>query len=207
MGLPNAFPYEVMGAPHSLYIATVNTARPALNVDDPTLSGWVLVGSNGNYSYAEDGVFVNTEQAMNAFRGYASASPLKMFRSTEDVMVGVTLADLTLEQMAYAANKLSSDVSVSALGGGGFTRTLTLSKGLGVKTLALLVRGPSPYMDDGYAQFWVPVAANITSVQLPLRRDNGVQYQLQFQALWSTVAEAANTGEGLGVYEAESPTS
>src|SRR6185503_12557560 len=140
MGLPNAYPYEVMGAPHSLYIAPVGEARPAITA--APAGGWVLVGTAGNRSYAEEGVRVNSPAAYNYFRGLGSAAPRKAFRSEEDVSIAVTLADLTLESLATAFNKLEAEVVES-----GVTRTLGLSRGLGVMTVALLVRGPSPYMD------------------------------------------------------------
>lgn len=197
MGFPNAYPYEVMGAPHGVYVATVGTARPALTVATP-LSPWVAVGLRGNRSYSEEGVKVNSPAAYNYFRGNASAAPLKAFRSEEDVEIGVTLADMTLESLALAFNKTSADVDET-----GITRTLGLSRGLGVQTFALLVRGPSPYMDDGIAQFWIPNAMNVSSIELALRRDNATTYPLTFRAIFY---DAATTGEELGVYEAEDET-
>lgn len=197
MGFPNAYPFEVMGAPHGVYIAPVGEARPALTVVTPA-GNWVVVGKNGNRSYSEEGVRVNSPAAYNYFRGNASAAPLKAFRSEEDVMIAITLADMTLESLALAFNKTSEDVNET-----GITRTIGLSRGLGVATFALLVRGPSPYMDDGIAQFWLPVAANVSSVELALRRDNATTYPLEFRAL---VYAAAATGEELGVYEAEDET-
>lgn len=196
MGLPNAYPFEVMGAPHSLYIAEFGTARPAIGAAPS--GDWVLVGEAGNRSYAEEGVRINSPAAYNYFRGLGSAAPRKAFRSEEDVIVAVTLADMTLESLATAFNKLAADVVES-----GITRTLGLSRGLSVATMALLVRGPSPYMADGFAQFWIPVAANVTSIELALRRDNATTYPLEFRALWYDEGIA---GEELGVYEAEDET-
>lgn len=196
MGLPNAYPYEVMGAPHSLYIAPVGEARPAIGA--APAGGWVLVGTAGNRSYAEEGVRVNSPAAYNYFRGLGSAAPRKAFRAEEDVSIAVTLADLTLESLATAFNKLSTDVTEA-----GITRTLGLSRGLGVMTVALLVRGPSPYMDDGFAQWWVPAAANVTSIELALRRDNATTYPLEFRAIWY---DPATDGEEMGVFEAEDTT-
>ena len=196
MGYPNAYPFEVMGAPHEVLIAPVGETRPALNADPGV--NWELVGKRGNRSYAEEGVRVNSPAAYNYFRGYASAAPLKAFRSEEDVIVGVTLADMTLESLVYAFNKILTDI-VDV----GVTRTLGLSRGLGVKTFALLVRGPSPYMDDGVAQFWLPSVCNVSSVDLALRRDNGTAYPLEFRAIWY---DEADSGEELGVYEAQDAT-
>src|SRR5688572_8571832 len=196
MGLPNAYPYEVMGAPHSVYIATFGTARPAIG--DAPGGGWTLVGERGNNSYSEEGVRVNSPAAYNYFRGLASAAPRKAFRSEEDVMIGITLADMTLESLALAFNKLAASVTES-----GFKRTLGLSRGLSVTTLALLVRGPSPYMDDGTAQFWIPTAINVSSIELGMRRDNATTYPLEFRAIWY---DEATEGEEMGVYEAEIET-
>lgn len=196
MGLPNAYPYEVMGAPHSLYIAEFNTARPLINAAPGV--NWTLVGVAGNRSYAEDGVRVNSPAAYNYFRGLGSAAPRKAFRSEEDVSIAVTLADLTLESLATAFNKLAADVIET-----GITRTLGLSRGLSVTTLALLVRGPSPYMDDGFAQFWIGAAMNVSSIELALRRDNATTYPLEFRAVWNDEAAA---GEELGVFEAQDLT-
>lgn len=196
MGMPNTFPYEVIGSPFSLYVAPAGTARPAIDVTPPG-GGWTLVGSNGNKSYAEEGVRVNIPQSMNYFRGLGSAAPLKAFRSEEDVIVQVTLADLTLEQIAQALN--SNTVTET-----GITRKVGLSRGLTVATVALLVRGPSPYMDDGFCQFWVPYAANVTSAELAFRRDNATTYPLEWHALVDP--SAATDDEQLGVLEGQDET-
>jgi hypothetical protein len=197
MGFPNAYPHEVMGAPHAVYIAAVGSARPALSVATP-LSPWAVVGLRGNRSYSEEGVRVNSPAAYNYFRGNASAAPLKAFRTEEDVEIAVTLADMTLESLALAFNKVAGDVDET-----GTTRTLGLSRGLGVSGFALLVRGPSPYMDDGIAQFWIPNVMNVSSFELPLQRTQASTYPLTFRAIWY---DDATAGEELGVYEAEDET-
>ncbi len=197
MGFPNTFPHEVMGAPHAVFIAPVGTTRTALTVATP-VGPWVEVGKRGNRSFSEEGVRVNSPAAYNYFRGNASAAPLKGFRSEEDVIIAVTLADLTLESLALAFNKTSTDVTET-----GITRTLGLSRGLGVSTFALMVRGPSPYMDDGIAQFWLPNVMNESSVELQLQRSNATTYPLAFRAIWY---DDATDGEELGVYEAEDET-
>lgn len=194
MGLPNAYPYEVMGAPHSLYIAAVGTARPDIDAEvDENV--WAVVGKQGNRSYAEEGVRVNSPQAFNYFRGYASAAPRKAFRSEEDVMAQVTMADLTLESLALAFNKVSGDVAVVTA-----KRTLGLSRGLGVATFALLVRGPSMYMDDALSQWWIPAVNNVSSIELAMRRDNATTYPLEFRAIFYDLAA---DGEEMGVLEAQ----
>jgi hypothetical protein len=184
-----------MGAPFTMWIAPPGTTKPALTVENDDLNvAWVLLGQTGNKSYSEEGVRINSPAAYNAFRGLGSAAPRKMFRSEEDVMAQVTLADLTLEQLANAFNKLAADIS------GTDTRKLELSRGLTVATAALLVRGPSPYKDDGYSQWYIPAACNTSSPEIVMRRDNATTYALEWRAIWY---DEAAEGEELGVYEAD----
>jgi hypothetical protein len=194
MGMSNTFPYEVIGSPFSIYVATAGTARPA--IDNAPSGSWTLIGSNGNRSYAEEGVRVNIPQTLNKHRGLGSAAPIKLFRAEEDVIVQVTLADLTLEQIRYALN--SNSVTET-----GVTRKVNLSRGLPVATVALLVRGPSPYMDGGFSQWWIPYVANSSSPELVMRRDQATTYTLEFTAIVNPNAE---TGEELGVLEGEDET-
>lgn len=194
MGMPNTFPYEVIGSPFSIYLGAVGVARPAIGAVPG--GGWTLLGSNGNRSYAEEGVRVNSPQGFNYFRGLGSAAPLKAFRTEEDVIIQVTLADLTLEQLANAFNK-------NAVTENGITRTLPLSRGLTVASGAMLVRGPSPYMDDAFSQWWIPLSCNVSSPEIVHRRDNATTYALEWRALYYPEADS---GEELGVLEAEDET-
>jgi len=191
MGMPNTFPHEVIGSPFSVYFGATGLARPVLGVAPG--GGWTLLGTNGNRSYSEEGVRVNAPQAFNYFRGLGSAAPLKAFRSEEDVIIQVTLADLTLEQLLHVFNQntVADDVG---------RKTLPLSRGLTVATGALLVRGPSPYMDDGDSQWWLPLVCNVSSPEIVHRRDNATTYALEWRAMYYPLATA---GEEMGVYEAE----
>lgn len=131
-------------------------------------------------------------QETQAHRGYGSAAPIKIFRTSEDVLFRVTIADMTLEMLANAFN--GNTVAVAP------HRKLGLSRGLQMQTKALLARGPSPYADDKYSQFWIPYVANVTSVETPLRRDQVSTYALQWQAIVDPAA--ATEDERLGVIEA-----
>ena len=196
MGFANAFPFEVIGSPSEIYIGPVGTARPAIGA---AVSGaWVLLGKRGNRSYAEEGVRVNSPAAYNYFRGLASAAPIKAFRTEEDVLCQVSLADLTLESLIHAFNQVAADVTET-----GITRTINLSRGLSVLTVAVLVRAPSPYMDGGNSQFWLPSAANVSSPEFVIRRDNATIYALEWRAMYY---DDATDGEEMGVYEAEDET-
>lgn len=192
MGYPNAFPYEVIGSPWDFYVAPVGETRPAVTDAAPT-GNWIQLGTRGKYSLSEEGVRMSAPASYNYFRSFGSAAPIKAFRSEEDVVFQVSLADLTPEQLANAFNQLPTDVTEV-----GSTRTLTLSRGLSVTQVALLMRGPSPFMDEGIAQFWVPNACNVSSPEIPIRRDNATIYQLEWRAIFYTGGTA---GEEMGVYE------
>lgn len=192
-GYPNQFPYEVIGSPFDFYVGPVGESRPATNT--LTVAGnWVQVGTQGNKSISDEGVRFGAPASYNYFRGFGSAAPLKAFRSEEDDTVQISMADLTLEQIANAFNQTADDVVET-----GFTRKLGLSRGLSVLQVALLLRGPSPYMDDGILQIWIPNACNVSSPEIPIRRDNATIYSLEWRALFYSLA---TTGEEMGVIEA-----
>jgi hypothetical protein len=193
MGMPNTFPFEVIGSPFSIYIAPAATARPL--IDAVPAVDWVLLGSNGNKSYAEEGVRVNIPQSFNYFRGLGSAAPLKAFRSEEDAIIQVSLADMSLEVFRQALNQ--NEVREA-----GITRTVGLSRGLTVATVALLVRGPSPYMNDAFCQWWMPYAVNVSNPEVAFRRDNATIYALEWRAIVDPAA--ALEADQLGIFEAES---
>jgi hypothetical protein len=193
MPYPNAFPFEVIGSPFDFWVAPAGTARPVISAA-PAVA-WVQLGNRGKYSFGEEGVRVNSPASYNYFRSYGSAAPIKAFRSEEDVMFQTSLADLSLEHLANAFNQLAGDVTEA-----GITRTLNLARGLSVLTAALLMRGPSPYMDGGTSQFWVPNACNVSSPEIAVRRDNATIYSLEWRAVFYSLAAA---GEEMGVYEAE----
>lgn len=197
MGLPNTFPFEVIGAPFSVYVAAAATARPAITAA-PGIA-WTLLGTRGPLSYSEEGVQVELPQSFNAFRSLGSAAPLKLFRSEEDAFFQITMADLTLAQLQQALNQNA----VTSTPGTPGSHRVGLSRGLIVSTVALLVRGPSPYGDDLFSQFWVPYAANISNIQIQVRRDQATAYQMRWQAIVNPAA--ATPAEQLGIYEAADP--
>lgn len=192
MGVPNTFPYELIGPGFKLYWAVAATPIPGVDDEVDTLV-WNLIGKNGNKSYAEEGVRINLPQTVNAFRGYGSAGVLKEFRDQEDVIVQVTIADLRLETLSLALN--SNDVTETAN-----RRCVGLSRGLTVDTVALLARGPSPYFNDGYSQWYLPYASNHSSPEIAFRKPEAAIFQLEWRAI---VDPEAAEGEELGVLEGD----
>lgn len=188
--MENATPYEIIGAPFSVYIAPVGSPFP--DVDEvPDSSDWTLVGTSGDLNYLDEGVTVEHSQAMNFFRALGDSGSRKVFRTSEDLKIRLTLADLTLEQYALALN--GNTVTPTSPGAGvPGSKKVGLSRGLAVDTRALLVRGPSPYMADGIMQFEVPVACQTGNPQPVMRRDQPAALALEWTALVDPSAASAD---------------
>lgn len=180
MGLPNTTPYEVIGAPFTLWVAAVGVTFPKV---DATPSGsFTKIGSSGTLSYMDDGVTIEHSQAMSFFRSAGDAGSRKVFRTEEDLKIRMILADLTLEQYRYAlnSNTVTTTSPTMVLAG---QKKVGLSRGLAVATMALLVRGPSSYMDDGHAQYEVPIAVQTGNPQPVFRKGVATGLALEWTAL------------------------
>jgi hypothetical protein len=103
---------------------------------------------------------------------------------------------MSLEQIRYAFN--SNAVQLA-----GVKKQLNLSRGLVVATGALLVRGPSPYQDNAFSQWWLPLVCNVSSPEIVHRRSDATTYALEWRTLF--YPDAAD-GEEMGVLEAEEAT-
>lgn len=177
----NSEPFEIIAAPFVVWTAALGTTFPLTDAD-PSAS-WTKVGSSGDLNYLADGVKVSHAQKMVLFRSLGDAGSRKVFRTEEDLMIALTLADLTLEQYAHAIN--SNAVATTAAGSGtaGYKK-LPLSRGFSVATVALLVRGPSPYGSDWTMQYEVPRAAQSGNPQIVYRNDgNPAALALEWTAL------------------------
>jgi len=180
MGQPNSQPFEIIGAPFTAWIAPVGTAFPA--VDEEPGEDWIKIGTSGDLNYLDEGVRISHAQAFNKFRPLGDAGVRKMFRTEEDLVVGLTLADVSLEQYKYALNSNSIGVVAAGVGTAG-KKTLGLSRGLGIATMALLVRGCSPYGDDMTMQYEVPLCSQTGSPQPVYRRDQPAGLALEWTAI------------------------
>jgi hypothetical protein len=152
----NSTPYEIIAAPFTVWFAAVGTTFPLVNVA-PSAS-WAKVGTSGDLNYTDQGVTVAHSQSMSFFRALGDAGSRKVFRTEEDLKIRLILADLTLEQYSHALNANTVTTVASVIGAAGYKK-IGLSRGHAVSTVALLVRGPSPYADDMTMQYEVPRAA------------------------------------------------
>lgn len=146
-----AEPFEIITAPFDVWIAPVGEAFPGLGTDPA--SPWELIGTNGNRNHSDDGVTITHNETVEDFRTRGATGPVKSFRTEESIVVAFNLHDLTLEQYARVMNfNAITDNSAETPP----DKTIDLYRGVNVGVRALLVRGPSPYMDGGQMQFEVP---------------------------------------------------
>lgn len=176
----NSLPYEIIAAPYDVFIAPVGTAFPVVDIAPP--APWTKVGSSGNLNYTDEGVTVAHSQAIELFRALGDAGSRKAFRTEEDLMIRLQLADVTLEQYAHALNSNAVATTAPGAGTAGF-KEIGLSRGFAIATVALLVKGPSPYMEDGAMQFQVPRAAQTGNPEPVFRKGTPVALQLEWTAL------------------------
>jgi len=194
MGQPNSVPYEIIAAPFDVYWAAVGTAFPL--IDAAPSASWSKVGSSASLNYMDsDGVKVSHSQKMNPFRALGDAGVRKTFRTEEDLMIALTLADVTLEQYQHALNRNAITTSAASSGVAGFKK-IGLSRGFAVDTVALLVRGPSPYGDNMQMQFEVPRAAQSGNPQVVMKKDTPIGLALEWTALVDP--NAISTAERFG---------
>jgi len=176
----NSLPYEIIAAPFKVYFAPVGTAFPL--IDAAPAAAWKLVGSSGDLNYLDEGVKVSHSQTMSLFRALGDAGSRKAFRTEEDLLIALSLADLTLEQYAHALNSNAVTTVAAGSGTAGYKK-IGLSRGFSVATVALLVRGPSPYGDGWTLQFQVPRAAQTGNPEPVMRKGEPAALALEWTAL------------------------
>lgn len=190
----NSVPFEIIGVPFEIWEAPVGTTFPDIDADPS--APWAKVGTSGKLNYSDDGVTVEFSETVSKFRG-ASTAVRKQWRTEEDVMVKAKVLDLTLEQVSRALNfNTVSDIP----GGTQNSSKVGLFKGAGIAQRAVVVRGPSPYLDGALSQFCIPVASvqSSTSVQFKKGEPAG------FEITWTAYADpdASSEDETYGYLQA-----
>lgn len=128
----NSQPFEMVSGPLTLYRAVAETSAPTLGSDPPS-GVWTTIGRSGDQSYSEDGITVTPGQTLEKQRVLGSTGPRKVFRPEEELMLNVTILDMTVETFANAMNNatVSDKASVTGAvlsvsvtnGGSGYTGT------------------------------------------------------------------------------------
>ncbi len=188
-------PFEIIGAPLTLWLAPVGTAFPLINAA-PAVA-WIKLGTNGDRSYEAGGVTTTHAKSYDKVRTAGASGPVKAFLTEEDLMFGVTLLDMTLEQYAVALNGNAVTTVAAATGVPG-TKKIGLSEDVGrTKEYALLARGLSPYNEALAMQYCIPRCYQ-SGAPAPVFRKGGTgaALALSFEALEDLTA--ANAQERFG---------
>ena len=175
-------PYEIIVSPFEVYIADEGTAFPAIDADMSSESDWHLLGKNGTRNYSEDGVTVTHEQDVERHRTAGATGPVKASRTEEDLVIGFTLHDLTLEEYVYALSGQTITEEAAGASDAGY-KTVGLSLGLDIATHALLVRGPSPYLADHKMQYQVKRVYHEGSPEITYQKGEMAGIEFEFVAL------------------------
>lgn len=173
-------PYEIIAKPLTLYLAPVGTAFPLL--DAAPAVDWIQVGTSGAKNYEDDGVTVTHDQSIETFTGAGGTGKQKAWRTEEDLLIGVTLVDLSPAQYAQALN----NATVTTVAAGVSTvgqKHFALQQGLDVAVFALLARGKSTVNEALNAQYEVPKVIQAASPAPVHSKGAPAGLELQFQAL------------------------
>ncbi len=181
---------NIVNGPLSLYFAAVGTAFPLIDDDPPT--DFTLIGTSGAKNYMEVGVSIAMNQSTEAFRGLGSTTALKVFRTEEDLVISIQMADLTLAEVRRALNENAVTNTPAASGIPGKDE-INLNRGVDVNTIALLVRGigKSAQFETGNVQFEFDKVYEAASPELIFLKGEPVGVSLEFHALED---DAGNVG-------------
>lgn len=178
--MSNAVPYEVIAAPYTVWFAPIGEAFPAVNAVPG--GNWLKVGTNGDLNYMDDGVTIANPQSIEPWRSLGDTGPRKVFRTEEDLIISLVLADVSLEQYRHALN-MNAVTTVAAGSGTAGYKKIGLSRGSDVAQRALLVRGPSPYGADMFMQYEVPYAFQTGEPEVVYRKDVPAGLALEWTAI------------------------
>lgn len=180
--MANVVPFNVIMAPYTCYWAPVGTAFPSVDLAVPA-GPWALLGASGTEDYS-DGVTVTHGQTIAEVRTAGATGPRKASRTDESLMVAITLIDMTLETYRLALN--SNALTATASGGGlPGRKEVNLYQGVDVVTLALLIRGASPYSGDvpSNMQYQLPNCYQDGSPAVKYSKGVAAALALQFKLL------------------------
>lgn len=181
--MANIAPYNIIMSVGEVWVAPVGTAFPLVNVATPS-GPWALLGTAGNLDYDEDGIHIIGEQTINEFVGAGSTVARKVSRTLESMRITVKLVDMQLESLRRALNSNAITTVASSSGIPG-SKAIYMYQGQDVNTVALLVRGQSPYSGDtnSFLHVEMPNAYNTSGFDLANQKGTAEGYTLDFRGL------------------------
>jgi hypothetical protein len=172
-------PFEIVAGLVDAFLAPVGTAFPAINA--APIAAWLKLGVGGAKDYTEDGLVVRHEVGVERIRSFGTTGPRKAFRTTEDLLIELTLMDATAEAISAALNQLA----ITTLVGPPAEKTVQLLEGQSVTLRALLIRGIlSPYLDSASnLQLDIPIVYQNGPIEMAFMKGKPFGPKLQFVAL------------------------
>lgn len=174
-------PFEVFASGTGIvYLAPTGTADPAVDAAVP--GAFVQLGVAGASDYSEDGIVIKKETENSTVFTAGQYGARKVFRTRENLMVNVTVHDLTLEALRDAWNQ----TVVTTVAGPPAIKTIPLLEGTATptyRTLLIRVPGLSPYMDGGVLQFWIPLVYQTGSPEIALKKGDPAGLAMEFTAI------------------------
>lgn len=171
---------EVVCAPYTLYLAVTGTAFP--DVDTTPGAGWTLLGTSGDKSYDEKGVTVTFDESLGTFKAAGTTGNRKVWRISEDITVGVDIADTSAATFAKLLNDATVSHHAAGVGTPGYD-SVPLLKGTTVALFALLVKGISPADETLSAQFQLPIVYQSGKLAPVYSKQGAAMLGAQFQTL------------------------
>lgn len=192
----------IIASPVDLYTAPVSEAQPAVDASSATLTGgnWELIGSQGDQlTQDEGGVTWANAQTVNVIRGAGSTAGIKAVRSEEDVTVSIAMIDMTLEVLTMPLT--GAAVTTVAPGAGTIgTKAIPIWRGPTVNEVAVLLRGPSPYLANTNMQCWMPRCYVAGDLELVFAKAEAVTVNIEFGVLMDLTQPSPNY---LGLWKAQ----
>ena len=168
---------ELVNGPLDIYWAPTGESFTAIGVTPA--GNWLKIGTSGAHNFSEDGVSIISDKNIDYFRGLASGYPRKAFITEANLMVSVSMADLSLSQFRLALNQ-------NTVSSGGGIDHIQMDVGLDVSEIALLVRGTgkSPQFDGGNIQWELPRVVEDGSRDLSFVKGGPVLVELNFVLIY-----------------------
>lgn len=183
-------PFEIIAGPADAYVAVVGTAFPAVNAAPPAAFEWL--------GRTDGGVTVTHTQNIENLMVDQIPNPVKAIRTEEGLTVSFNLAEITLERYRRVLNDIALVTTAAAVGVAG-TKHFQLQRGVDVVYVAMLVRGPSPYMDAN-AQFELLKVAQTADPEISFVRDDKSVLATE----WTAYADLAQPeGQQFGILRAQ----
>lgn len=166
-------PFEIIAGPAEVFVAPLTEAFPATDLIPPG-GNWVSLGQT------EGGVNVTHTSTIEELRTDQATGPIKFLRTEEGLEIAFSIAEMTLENYAAILNDLTVTDTAEIMSVAGF-RSIDLHFGVDVSCVAMLIRGPSPYMDS-FLQYEIPVVAQVGSPTVSFVRDDKSVLECEWMA-------------------------